>query len=49
MKDQTLPLRMERHCDNAIAVANYLQDHPASTTHRHCPGKNSSLLALRRI
>jgi len=25
---QTLPLRMERHCDNAIAVANYLQDHP---------------------
>jgi len=26
---QTLPLRMERHCDNAIAVARYLQDHPA--------------------
>ena len=25
---QTLPLRMERHCDNAIAVANYLQNHP---------------------
>jgi O-acetylhomoserine (thiol)-lyase len=25
---ETLPLRMERHCDNAIAVANYLQDHP---------------------
>jgi O-acetylhomoserine (thiol)-lyase len=25
---QTLPLRMERHCDNAIAVANYLQEHP---------------------
>ena len=24
---QTLPLRMERHCDNAIAVANYLNDH----------------------
>jgi len=24
---QTLPLRMERHCDNALAVANYLQDH----------------------
>ncbi len=23
---QTLPLRMERHCDNAIAVANYLND-----------------------
>jgi O-acetylhomoserine (thiol)-lyase len=25
---QTLPLRMERHCDNALAVAKYLQDHP---------------------
>lgn len=25
---QTLPLRMDRHCDNALAVANYLQDHP---------------------
>jgi O-acetylhomoserine (thiol)-lyase len=25
---QTLPLRMERHCDNAMAVASYLQEHP---------------------
>ncbi len=25
---QTLPLRMERHCDNAIGVANYLNEHP---------------------
>lgn len=25
---QTLPLRMERHCDNALAVAKYLQKHP---------------------
>ena len=25
---QTLPLRMERHCDNALAVANFLKDHP---------------------
>jgi O-acetylhomoserine (thiol)-lyase len=24
---ETLPLRMERHCDNALAVANYLNDH----------------------
>tara|TARA_B100001250_G_scaffold179057_1_gene153928 strand:- start:374 stop:1639 length:1266 start_codon:yes stop_codon:yes gene_type:complete len=24
---ETLPLRMERHCDNAIAVANHLQSH----------------------
>ena len=25
---QTLPLRMERHCENALAVANYLNNHP---------------------
>jgi O-acetylhomoserine (thiol)-lyase len=25
---ETLSLRMERHCDNAIAVAKYLQQHP---------------------
>lgn len=24
----TLPLRMERHCDNALAVAKYLEEHP---------------------
>lgn len=24
---ETLALRMERHCDNAIAVANYLDKH----------------------
>jgi O-acetylhomoserine (thiol)-lyase len=24
----TLPLRMERHCDNALKVANYLSEHP---------------------
>ncbi len=24
----TLPLRMERHCDNALAVAKYLSEHP---------------------
>lgn len=28
---QTLPLRMERHCDNALAVAKYLQSHPQVT------------------
>lgn len=26
---ETLPLRMERHCDNALAVANYLKSHPS--------------------
>ncbi|EFO80288.1 O-acetylhomoserine/O-acetylserine sulfhydrylase [Oscillochloris trichoides DG-6] len=25
---ETLPLRMERHCSNALAVANYLSEHP---------------------
>ncbi|MFK7887843.1 MAG: O-acetylhomoserine aminocarboxypropyltransferase/cysteine synthase family protein [Gammaproteobacteria bacterium] len=25
---QTLPLRMERHCENALAVAKYLSEHP---------------------
>lgn len=25
---ETLPLRMERHCDNALAVAHFLNDHP---------------------
>ncbi len=25
---ETLALRMERHCENALAVANYLEDHP---------------------
>ena len=24
---ETLPLRMERHCDNALVVANYLKQH----------------------
>ena len=27
---ETLPLRMERHCSNALAVARYLEDHPRS-------------------
>ena len=26
---ETLSLRMERHCENALAVARYLDDHPA--------------------
>jgi len=26
---ETLPLRMERHCDNALVVANYLKNHAA--------------------
>ena len=26
---ETLPLRMQRHCDNALAVAEFLSGHPA--------------------
>jgi O-acetylhomoserine (thiol)-lyase len=26
---ETLPLRMQRHCDNALAVAGWLKNHPA--------------------
>ncbi|MEP4705488.1 MAG: PLP-dependent transferase, partial [Hyphomicrobiales bacterium] len=26
---ETLPLRMQRHCDNALQVADYLNNHPA--------------------
>ncbi len=26
---ETLPLRMDRHCDNALGVARHLRDHPA--------------------
>lgn len=26
---ETLPVRMDRHCDNAMGVAKFLQDHPA--------------------
>ena len=28
---ETLPLRMERHCENAMGVAHFLRDHPAVT------------------
>lgn len=34
---KTLPLRMERHCDNALAIARHLQNHP-SVRHVHYPG-----------
>lgn len=34
---KTLPLRMERHCHNAAAVARYLADHPAVVA-THYPG-----------
>lgn len=37
---KTLPLRMERHCENALRVARFLEDHPRVT--RVCyPGLDS--------
>ena len=34
---ETLPLRMERHCENSLAVAKHLQNHPGVTWVRY-PG-----------
>lgn len=34
---ETLPLRMERHCENSLAVARHLQQHPGVTWVRY-PG-----------
>lgn len=34
---ETLPLRMERHCENALAVAKFLKNHPSVTWVRY-PG-----------
>jgi cystathionine gamma-synthase/methionine-gamma-lyase len=34
---RTLPLRMERHCSNALQVAHFLQEHEA-VAHVHYPG-----------
>lgn len=34
---ETLPLRMERHCENALAVAQYLKSHPGVSWVRY-PG-----------
>ena len=35
---ETLPLRMQRHCDNAVRVAEFLQQHP-SVTWVNYPGR----------
>ncbi|HWU31318.1 MAG TPA: cystathionine gamma-synthase [Marmoricola sp.] len=37
---KTLALRMERHCDNAEAIVEFLQSHPA-VTHVNYPGLSS--------
>ena len=43
---ETLPLRMERHCENALAVARHLQKHPGVTWVRY-PGLPDSPEAAR--
>jgi methionine-gamma-lyase len=37
---KTLELRMQRHCENAMAIARFLQDHPA-VAHVYYPGLES--------
>src|SRR5437870_13904222 len=33
---ETLPLRMERHCENALAVAKFLEGHPREIGRASC-------------
>jgi O-acetylhomoserine (thiol)-lyase len=46
---ETLPLRMERHCDNALAVAQHLEQHPQVEWVRYAglPGDPYHALAQR--
>jgi O-acetylhomoserine (thiol)-lyase len=46
---ETLPLRMQRHCDNALAVANWLSAHPkiAWVNYAGLPGNQFHALAKR--
>jgi OAH/OAS sulfhydrylase len=48
---ETLPLRMERHCANAKAVAAYLKDHPAVdwVSYPALPGQKGEALANRYV
>ncbi len=43
---ETLPLRMERHCENATAVANWLAGHPAVEAVIH-PSQQSGVAKAR--
>ena len=45
---ETLPLRMQRHCDNAIAVAEYLSAHPKVAWVRYAGLKSSPNHALHK-
>lgn len=43
---ETLPLRMERHCDNAIRVARHLEAHPAVASVQYAGLESSKYYAL---
>ncbi len=45
---ETLPLRMDRHCDNAVAVAKHLQAHPQVTWVRYAGLEDSPYHPLAR-
>ncbi|NQT59309.1 MAG: O-acetylhomoserine aminocarboxypropyltransferase/cysteine synthase [Bacteroidetes bacterium] len=48
---ETLPLRMDRHCSNALAVASYLQKHPRVSWVRYpgLPGDPAYAAAAKQL
>ena len=48
---ETLPVRMDRHCANALAVAQFLRDHPAVTwvNYPSLPGNRYYELACKYV
>jgi O-acetylhomoserine (thiol)-lyase len=48
---ETLPVRMERHCENTLAVAKFLQDHPrvAWVNYPGLPGNKYHKLAQKYL
>ncbi len=48
---ESLPVRMDRHCSNALAVAKYLQDHPrvAWVNYPGLPGSKYHALAKKYL
>jgi O-acetylhomoserine (thiol)-lyase len=45
---ETLPLRMERHCENALGVANFLKSHPKVTWVRYPGLKDDPMFELNQ-
>lgn len=48
---ETLPLRMDRHCENALTISKFLQDHPKVEWVRHpaLPGDPAKAMADRYL